>query len=85
MEKSVLGHCRWKTITNQNSLNAAPIQSHIIRITAIFGCQQVNFLIFPNFIRQPAAIVKTKIEGFIKNLDWVTSDIANNGNWNNRK
>ena len=26
-----------------------------------FGCQQVNFPIFPNLIRQPAAIAKTKI------------------------
>ena len=42
---------------------------HIIRITTTFGCQQVNFLIFPELIRQPAAIVKTKIKVFIKNID----------------
>ena len=42
---------------------------HIIRITTYFGCQQVKFLIFFNVIRQPAAIVKTKIEVFIKNID----------------
>ena len=42
---------------------------HIIRITTNFGCQQVKFLIFFNVIRQPAAIVKTKIEVFIKNID----------------
>ena len=28
-----------------------------------------NFLIFPDLIRQSAAIVKTKIEAFIKNID----------------
>ena len=49
---------------------------HIIRITTNFGCQQVRFLIFPNLIRQPAAIVKTKIEVFIKNID-----IAISRNW----
>ena len=40
---------------------------HILRIT--FGCQQVNFLIFPDIITQSTAIVKTKIEVFIKNID----------------
>ena len=39
------------------------------RITATFGYQQVRFLIFLDLIRQPAAIVKTKIEVFIKNID----------------
>ena len=42
---------------------------HIIRITTTFGCQQVDFLIFPDLIRQPAAIAKTKIELLNKNID----------------
>ena len=42
---------------------------HIVRISTTFGCQQVNFLIFPDIIRQSAAIVKTKIEVFIKKID----------------
>ena len=41
----------------------------IIRISTTFWCQQVNFFLFPNHIRQPAAIVKTKLEVFIKNID----------------
>ena len=41
---------------------------YIIRITTTFECQQVNFLIYPDFLRQPAARVKTKIEDFIKIL-----------------
>ena len=55
---------------------------HLTRITKTFGCQQVNFLIFPNIIRQPAAIVETKIEVFIDNIDWRTIDIAINRNLN---
>ena len=51
---------------------------HIIRITTTFGCQQVNFLICPNLIRHPTAIVNTKIEVFIKNIDWRTIDTAVN-------
>ena len=43
--------------------------THIVRISTTFGCQQVDFLIFPDLIRQSAAIVKTKIEVFIKNID----------------
>ena len=54
---------------------------HIYRISTTFGCQQVNFLIFPD-IRQSAAIVKTKVEVFIKNIDWMTIDIAISRNWN---
>ena len=42
---------------------------HIIRIITIFGYQQGTFFIFSDLIRQPAAIVKTKIEVFIKNID----------------
>ena len=42
---------------------------HIVRISTTFGCQQVNFFIFPDIIRQSAAIVKTNIEVFIKNID----------------
>ena len=42
---------------------------HILRISTTCGCQQVSFLIFPNLKRQPAAITKTKIEVFIKNID----------------
>ena len=38
----------------------------LTRITKTFGCQQINFLIFPNI---PAAIVETKIEVFIDNID----------------
>ena len=34
-----------------------------------FGYQQVNSLIFPDIIRQPAATGKTKIEAFIKNIN----------------
>ena len=42
---------------------------HIIRISTTFGgCQQVNFLIFSNIIRQLPAIVKTKIEVLSKIL-----------------
>ena len=41
---------------------------HIVRISTTFGCQQVNFLIFPDIITQSTAIVKTKIEVFIKIL-----------------
>ena len=40
---------------------------HMSRITTTFGCQQLNFSIFPDLIRQPAAIVQTKIKVFIKN------------------
>ena len=54
---------------------------HIFRISTTFGCQQVNFLIFPDIIRQSAAIVKTKIEVFIKKLILLlTIDIAINRN-----
>ena len=42
---------------------------HIVRISTTFECQKVSFLIFPHLIRQSAAIAKTKIEVFIKNLD----------------
>ena len=42
---------------------------HIVRISTTFGSQQVIFLIFPDHIRQSAAIVKTKIDVFIKNID----------------
>ena len=42
---------------------------YIIRITTFFGFQQVNFLVYPNLMRQTAAIVKTKIIEIIKNID----------------
>ena len=42
---------------------------HIIRITTNVGCQRVSFFIFFNLIRLRAAIVNTKIEVFIKNID----------------
>ena len=42
---------------------------HIIRITTNFGCQRVSFFIYLNLIRLCVAIVKTKIEVFIKNID----------------
>ena len=32
---------------------------HVVRISTTFGCRQVTFLIFPDIIRQSAAIVKT--------------------------
>ena len=35
----------------------------------LLPCQQVIFLIFPDIITQSTAIVKTKIEVFIKNID----------------
>ena len=41
---------------------------HIIKITTIFGCQQVNLQIFPKFKRQPAAIVKLKLKFLSKIL-----------------
>ena len=41
----------------------------IIRITTNVGCQRVSFFIFLNLIRLRAAIVNTKIEVFIKNID----------------
>ena len=39
---------------------------HIFRVTIIFGCQHVKFWVFPNPIKQPAAIVKTEIEVLIE-------------------
>ena len=42
---------------------------HISTITTTFGCQQLNFFIFPDLISQPAAIVQAKIAVFIKNID----------------
>ena len=52
--------------------------THITGIT--FECQQVNFLIYPNLIRQPAVIVKTKIEVFVTNIDWRTINATINKN-----
>ena len=42
---------------------------HIVRISTASGRQQVIFLIFPDILTQSTAIVKTKIEVFIKNID----------------
>ena len=42
---------------------------HIARIATSFGCQQVNFFMFSDVIRQSAAIAKTEIEVFIKSID----------------
>ena len=42
---------------------------YITRITTTFECYQINFLIFLDLIKQLIAIVKSKIESFIKNIN----------------
>ena len=42
---------------------------YITRITTTFECYQIKFLIFLDLIKQLIAIVKTKIESFIKNIN----------------
>ena len=41
----------------------------LLELLLTLGVNKLVFLIFLNLIRKPAAIIKTKIEVFIKNID----------------
>ena len=53
-----------KKLKEKQKYEKAGQDIHIVRISTIF-----IFLVFPDFIRKFVAIVETKTEAFIKNID----------------